>query len=257
MTNQQIPFESDLSDRVVKIAKKIRDGTLNWGKINYSLGMLHSVWQATLCGYDRITVVELGVAHGNGLRALSTAAQWYQDQFDIKIDIVGFDTGQGLLKPQGYRDHPEMWDEGYFSGDEREIRQWLPANARLILGDVKDTIPEYVKTFDGSAPLAYVSIDVDYYSSTVSAFPLFEMQAKNYLPAMPVHVDDAHTIITFCPWAGESLALREFNDSYDLRKFEHKEAIWRIENFYVFHVLDHPFRSGEIRPPYRIDCSPI
>ena len=257
MTDQMSSFESNLTDRVRSIAKKIRQTELDWGKINYSLGMLHSVWQATLCGYDRITVVELGVAHGNGLRALSTAAKWYQEQFEIEINIVGFDTGRGLFDPQSYRDHPEMWDEGYFSGDEEAIRQWLPENTQLVIGDIKDTMPEYVKNFDGSAPLAYVSIDVDYYSSTVSAFPLFEMPAENYLPAMPVHVDDAHTIITFCPWAGESLALREFNESHDLRKFEQKEGIWRIENFYVFHVLDHPFRSGEIRPPYRIDCSPI
>ena len=257
MIDQMSSFESDLTDRIRVVAKKIRKGDLNWGKLNYSLGMLHSVWQAILCGHDRITVAELGVAHGNGLRALINAAKWYQENFNIQIDIVGFDSGQGLLKPHGYRDHPEMWDEGYFSGDEDEIRQWLPDNARLIIGDIKYTVPEYVKTFDISAPLAYVSIDVDYYSSTVSAFPLFEMPAANYVPAMPVHVDDAHTIITFCPWAGESLALREFNDSHDLRKFEQKEAIWRIENFYVFHVLDHPFRTGEVRPPYRIDCSPF
>ena len=257
MIDGRLKFETELSDKISETAHRIRSRELDWGRLPYSLGMLHAVWQAKLCGHRRITVAELGVASGNGLRSMCNAAAWYRDNYDIDIKVVGFDSGRGLAGPQGYRDHPEMWDQGYFCGEEEEIRSWLPSSAELIIGDVRDTMPGYARDFDSSAPLAYVSIDVDYYTSTVSSFPLFEMAPENYLPAMPLHVDDAHTIITYSPWTGESLALQEFNDTHEMRKFQHKEPIWRIENFYVFHVLDHPFRSGEIKPPYHINCSPI
>lgn len=256
MTDQQT-YLSELSDKIANAASQIRYKNMDWGRRVYALDMLQAVWQSKLAGYDQITVIELGVANGHGLRSLCDASAWYQEQFDIGISVVGFDSGQGLYSPIDYRDHPEMWDSGDYAGSEQRIREWLPKNADLIIGDVKDTIPAFVGKFTDSAPLAFVSLDLDYYSSTVSCFPLFEMPAKNYLPAMPVHVDDAHNIITYSPWTGVSLAINEFNDTHNMRKFEYKEPHWRIDNFYVFHVLDHPFRTGEIKPPHRIDCVPL
>lgn len=252
-----LDYRKNLDLKIKDVASKIRGGSLGWGRFAYDMGLLHAVWQAGLLKLTNITAVELGVASGDGLLSMCQAAQWYSENFDLEIKITGFDTGQGLPLPMGYRDHPETWNFQQFAGDPEELRTKLPDFAELIVGDVKDTIPSYAKNFDSQSTLAFVSVDLDFYSSTVSSFPLFEMAPEKYLPAMPVHIDDMNIDIIYNPWAGESLAINEFNQTHPLRKFQEKNAIWRIENFHAFHVLDHPYRTGEKTPPFPISCYPI
>jgi hypothetical protein len=79
--------------------------------------------------------------------------------------------------------------------------------------------------------------------------PLFEMSAENYLPALPVYVDNINTILSYNQWCGEALALAEFNQSHNHRKFVENHRSWGIDNLYTFHVFDHPFRLGLKTPP--------
>ena len=245
-----------LARQFKEITHNIRQGKLDLGRRVYALTLAHSFYQALLCGYSKFTAVELGVATGNGLLDICRAVEYYSNQFGIEVDVVGFDTGTGLPDIQDHRDHPEIWTAGDYSLGRSNLQSRLPSNAKLILGNVADTVPQFCRQFQQSR-LGFVSIDLDLYSSTVAAMPLFEMSADFYLPAVPVYVDDINNSITYNPWCGESLAIRNFNSQHVLRKFEEKSANWQIDNFHVFHVMDHPYRNGTIHPPNSLAIGPI
>ena len=92
--------------------------------------------------------------------------------------------------PIDHRDHPEHWQQGDFPMDVHRLRNALPDFAHLIIGDVKDTIPGFLSTLSPDAPLAFVSLDLDYYSSTKSALDLFTGPAELYAAAVVVYLDD-------------------------------------------------------------------
>jgi hypothetical protein len=127
----------------------------------------------------------------------------------------------------------------------------LPANARLVLGDLAVTAPQFVTQLSPDAPIGYVAIDIDYYSSTVDALRLFEGPAACYLPFLPVYFDDVG-FPSANNWCGERLAIREFNETHDMRKIEHdrflryrrvyKDSDW-LDRMYQLHVLDHAARQ--------------
>jgi len=225
----------------------IRQNLCQHSHPNYGIQLVQALWQAKLCGYEKISVIEFGVASGRGITALDKYVSEFAAKFQIEVEITGFDTGHGLPNARDYRDHPEIWQVGEYASRCND--------SRVIFGDVEQTVPEFVQQW-GNAKLAFVSLDVDLYSSTVSALKIFEMPADRYLPTVLVHVDDANTNITMNAWCGAELAINEFNPQHILRKFESKHHCWNLTNFYGLHVLDHPFRNGVI-PPLPINCSPI
>ena len=87
--------------------------------------------------------------------------------------------------------------------------------------------------------------------------PLFDMPAENYLPAVPVFVDDMNTGITYNPWCGEAAAVSEYNQEHEHRKIEEKHVLWGIQNFHVLHLFDHPMRSGAVKPVHSLDYGPF
>lgn len=244
----------NLSQQFDRIATEIREDRLNIGRKSYATSLMYGVHEALLCGYDKISAIELGVARGAGIIDMCCAADYFEKEFGIGIEIYGFDTGSGMPASQDYRDHPELWRSGDFAmAPDSDIS--LPSRAKLIIGNVSETIPEFAQNFTG-ARIGFVSIDLDYYSSTVSAMPLFELAPDNYLPAVPVHVDDMNSHLCYNPWCGESAAIAEFNQTHTYRKFEEKHKCWHQDNFHVFHVFDHPFRNGTISPPNFIHITP-
>ena len=94
---------------------------------------------------------------------------------DIKIDLVGFDTGKGMPKTNDYRDFPDKYTEGDFPMIDKEKIKSL--NAQLILGDLKKTIPTFKKKLSEKSPIGFFSMDVDIYSSTKYALNLFKGNA--------------------------------------------------------------------------------
>ena len=91
--------------------------------------------------------------------------------FGIEIDVFGFDTGAGLPPPKDYRDLPNLYRRAGFPMDQEKLRQRLK-KARLIIGDVGEMIGGFIES--GPAPVGFVSIDVDLYTSTMAAFKLFD-----------------------------------------------------------------------------------
>ncbi len=66
---------------------------------HYTWGVLHGGHLARAIGINRVSVIEFGVAGGNGLLSLERIAEKVEGVFGIGIDVYGFDNGIGLPKP--------------------------------------------------------------------------------------------------------------------------------------------------------------
>lgn len=160
-----------------------------------------------------IIAIEFGVAGGQGLLTLQAEAEAVEKETGVGIKVVAFDSGGGLPEPNGdHRDHPDYWREGDFPLDESPLRQRLTARTCLMLGDVKDTIPEFVQHIQ-DAPVGFVSFDLDLYSSTVHAFHVFTHPNRWMLQKVPLYFDDVEEYLVSHRFAGELLAIDEFNDT--------------------------------------------
>src|ERR1700751_6101678 len=67
---------------------------------HYGWFVYHAARQAKGLGYKAVTVIEFGVAGGNGLVCLCGHKEEIQNELGIEIQIVGFDTGAGLPASQ-------------------------------------------------------------------------------------------------------------------------------------------------------------
>lgn len=176
-------------------------------------------------------------------------ADFLTDYSEVRFKITGFDTGEGLPAPADFRDHPEVWHGGEYAMDKDALVAKLPANAKILFGNVKDTVRSYLNDeLYPDQPLAFVSLDLDYYSSSTDALAVLKADALCLMPAVPIYVDDIDVLLTFNRKCGEALAIDEFNEANDQRQIEKKHTAVCPERFYVCHVLDHPLRTGESKP---------
>jgi hypothetical protein len=178
---------------------------------HYAYGIHRAADGATRLGYEAVTVVELGVAGGNGLLALERHADYLGSQYGIRIDVIGFDSGHGMPRPVDHRDQPYRWGEGYYEMDEVALRSRI-TSAEVILGDVRTTMQTWIETNREGlrrSPVGFVAFDMDYWSSTVSALNLFRHEDSTHLlPRVVCWLDD---IVFSIPTIGELQALAEFN----------------------------------------------
>lgn len=211
----------------------------------YAWGAMQGARLARTLGVDRVSVVELGVAGGRSLISLEKIAERLEGVFGIKIDVYGFDTGTGLPKPQDYRDMPNLWSTGFFTMDEAKLRARL-SRAELVLGPVKETMPRFMAS--NPAPVAFVSFDMDYYSSTIEALELFGRDQRLLLPRVHCYFDDVLGY-SFGDHVGERLAIAEFNASHATRKISPIHGLrhfmppayshWLWERYFMLHAFDH------------------
>lgn len=216
----------------------------------YSL--LFAADQAKRLGIRKLTAVEFGVAAGAGLLNMCEIASRVTRVSGVEFSIVGFDSGTGMPPPRDFRDHPEYFAEGDFPSDTSALARKLPPNASLRIGDVSRTVPEFFQTLTNAAPLGFAAIDVDYYWSTRECLAVLLGSPDCYLPVTPIYLDDVEEV-GMNRWAGELLAVDEFNAENALRKiaplnFLRQRRIFRnakwIEHMFALHVFDHPIRSS-------------
>jgi hypothetical protein len=212
----------------------------------YAWGMVQGVNLAKALGIGRVSVLEFGVAGGNGLVSLERIARKAQDIFGVTVDVFGFDTGIGLPKPKDHRDMPNLWSEGFFPMDPDKLKRRLE-RAQLILGDTKETVPKFI--LSDISPVAFASFDLDFYTSTMHALALFEADHRLLLPRVQCYFDDV-LAVTFGDHVGERLAISEFNESHKMRKISpiyglryfvpERYSRWMWEKQYMAHIFDHP-----------------
>ncbi len=174
---------------------------------------------AVRLGHKEVTWIEFGVAGGNGLIALEQIKAVVEQHLPITVRIVGFDMGSGLPTPVDYRDLTYHWQAGAYEMDIPRLKSKL-SYASLMLGPVAETLPTYAKNPPIDAPIGMISFDLDYYSSTVEAFKIFELPEAALLPRVMCYMDDIiGTTECYSDFTGERLAIREFNEHNDSRKF--------------------------------------
>jgi hypothetical protein len=220
-------------------------------RAHYAYGLLTAADQAAEQGLEAITVVEFGVAAGEGLLNLCSIADKISRATSINVNIVGFDSGTGMPEPADFRDHPEEFQVGDFPMDHNKLRERLPPNCQLILGPVKETVPSFLASgLESSAPLGFAAFDLDYYTSTTEALRLLADAEPSKYIFLPILYFDDVVLPTYNRWAGELLAIQEFNDQQQHRKIERyrflrsrrllKNARW-IDQIYLMHLFDHPW----------------
>jgi hypothetical protein len=222
-------------------------------RANYAYGVLRAADLARLLGVTRATVCEFGVATGNGLLNMVELADLVQAKTGVEIRVVGLDTGAGLPTVDGYKDHPELWSVGDFTmTNKEELRRQVRGRAELIFGDIKDTVGGFVASLDESAPLGFVSVDVDSYSGAKSALMSLLGKPELYTPAVSIYCDDVRFFFAN-RWCGELRAIEEFNDENLMRKIDQDRSLpghrpslhdrW-YQSMFVCHILDHELRTS-------------
>jgi hypothetical protein len=224
-----------------------------------AFGLLQAADWARECSVSKITAIELGVANGAGIVNMCSLAAKITQVTGVSFDIVGFDTGTGMPPPKDFRDHPEFYGTGDFPMENRDVLQKrLPANAKIVIGDVSETIKPFLKD---CTTIGFVSVDVDYYHSTVEALKLLDAAPEKYLPWVVMYFDDVE-YDRHNPFCGELAAIEDFNIGHADRKIAKfnflrqrrifQRASW-IDHMYIAHIFGHNFRSGKRRQQAVLD----
>jgi hypothetical protein len=228
---------------------------------NYAYGMLRAADNAKYYGYNSVSIMEFGVASGGGILNMIECASYIAQETGVIFKIFGFDTGSGLPVVDGFKDHPEIWNPGDFFMENRDdLNNKIEGKANIIWGDIAKTVDSFMSSLDESSPIGFISIDVDLYSSTVSALRCLNSRAEKYLPAVSMYFDDV-SFFTANPWCGELAAINEFNQDSVYRKISNDRSLpgrrplaaqsW-YSSMYVCHILDHDARQ---RPRSRGELS--
>lgn len=221
---------------------------LEWDAVarpHYLMGILQGADQARAEGINEICVIEFGVAAGNGLLEMQKYAAEVEKTTGIGITVYGFDNGKGLPQLCGdYRDHPDQWMPLDYPMNEELLRSKLSDKTKLYIGNVADTLQQFVEN-DQIAPAGFISFDLDLYSSTKEAFKVLTLPRKRLLRRTPLYFDDIDFFFNH-KYAGELLAIEEFNSENEGIKID----IWRglsknrifpenfwIDRMYVAHDL--------------------
>jgi hypothetical protein len=218
----------------------------------YAFASLEAATAAREQGKREVTIIEFGVAAGGGLLGMCDLARRVTEVTGVEIKVVGFDTGVGMPPPVDYRDHPDLYQAGDFPMDQVALRKKLPTNARLLIGELEDTVPRFLAELSPEAPIGFAAVDVDYYSSALAALQIFaDPIPSKYLPLPILYLDDI-VLPSHSRFSGELLAVEEFNAAHKHRKIDQhrflrsqrifKQARW-IDQIFLLHVFDHPVMS--------------
>ena len=206
---------------------------------HYFACIYEQAYLAKSLNQKEISVIEFGVAGGNGLVALENYAAKVKKQLGVSIQLFGFDMGnEGLPESRNPRDILYLWQRGDYKMDEEKLKNRLQS-AELILGNISKTVKEF-STRD-IPPIGAVFIDVDYYTSTVEILKLFsQIPELKVLPRICFYFDDVDVTNDF---NGELLAIKEFNDQHPEMKIarvdsHHSDVMYGTFARHVF-VLHH------------------
>jgi hypothetical protein len=232
----------------------------------YGHGLLRAAELARKLGHKRISAIEFGVAGGNGLLALERHAAHVTRETGVDIAIFGFDTGKGMPQPLDYRDMPYLWQAGYYAMDADLLRARLQSS-KLLLGPVETTLRSFFEE-EAPPPIGFISFDLDYYSSTVSALKVFEAEHRYLLPRVACYVDDMVGDVDWAynEFAGELLAIKEFNAAHEHVKVAPVQGlrfylgrlpqVWH-EQIFVAHIFMHPDYNTPISEMTQLPLSKV
>ena len=164
--------------------------------------------EAKKLGYNKVSVLELGVAQGNGILALEKYKKRIQKVLDIKIDIYGFDMGTGMPKTTIPEDLPFYWKEGQYKVDKELLKK--NSDSRIFYGNVKETVDDFVKIKPNT--ICCIFFDLDLYSSTIDFLDHIPKLSGYLLPRVLCYFDDLYNVYNYSgQFNGELKAINDFN----------------------------------------------
>jgi hypothetical protein len=250
--SQPLPIRTRLVRDLLRVVKIGSFETRLWAGVlrrpHYAMCLYYAALQAKHLGYSAITAVELGVAGGNGLLAMSDHACAIKKELGVEIAVVGFDAGSGLPESSDPRDLKYYWSAGAFPMDYEALQARLAGRAEIIIGNVAYTCPKWDP--EPAAPLGVIAFDLDLYSSTMAAFSLLEKE--NVLPRIWCYFDDIADFPESCltDFLGVAAAIKDFNEMpkrkllrdnlSQARVFAERPIEWWHSKIYIYHRLTHP-----------------
>jgi len=209
---------------------------------HYETILLESALEAKKIGYDEISVIELGVAGGNGIIALEKYKDKIQKLYNIKINIYGLDSGSGLPVPKKY-DLPFYWKMNDFKNDPDVLKK--KTKSKIIYGDVKDTVEDLIKCEPKN--ISSIFFDLDFYSSTKDFLDQISKIQKFLSPRVYCYFDDNFSVTHYInQHVGVELAINEFNDQN--KEIKIGKSLDNISDFkfpigsnhlYMMHCFEH------------------
>jgi len=201
--------------RVIGYEKPLRVAFLKYLQVKYKTFkphyesvLLESCKEAKKLGINSVSVLELGVAGGNGIIALEKYKKSIESHLKIKIDIYGFDTGEGMPQSSLKEDLVFVFKPGQFKIDKDLIAKKI--NSKIFYGDVKNTVSEFIKL--NPSKISCIFFDLDYYSSTKAFLDQINNLKKYLLPRVLCYFDDLHVPEKYISNInGVPLAIDEFN----------------------------------------------
>lgn len=212
---------------------------------HYVWGTFHAARVGRALGFEEVSVLEFGVAGGNGLLALEQAAVVAEELTGVRISVWGFDTGTGMPPPCDERDIPWAIQPGILPMDESALRRRLE-RAELVLGPVERTVREWIG--HQGAPVGFAAFDLDLYSATVAALGLFDGPESGLLPRVACYFDDIFGY-AWNDFTGALAAIADFNADHERTKVaairglryelgeEDRDRPWP-EQMYLAHSFD-------------------
>ena len=192
----------------------------------------------------KISIIEFGVAGGNGLLTIEKYCKKLSKRYQIEYEIYGFDFGDsaGLNFSKNPKDIPYFWTEGQFKMNYEKLKKKL-TNSKLVLGDITDTVKKFSEQYK-PAPIGAIFFDLDYYTSTVNAFEIFKYSDDFLLPRVICYFDDLQPHVN--NFSGEIAAINEFNKNNEEMKIakdygstlNYFYGPWEEEVF-IFHKFNH------------------
>lgn len=234
---------AQLAARLLPVSVRQKDRWHAADRPHYLAGVLYAADQARREGIERISVIEFGVAEGGGLLALQAHAAAVESDSGVRVDVYGFDTGGGMPPGTGdYRDHPDVWQAGDYAMDVPALTAKLAQRTTLVLGQIRDTVARHAI----GAPLGFIAIDVDFYSSCADALRILLRADLRRLRRVALYFDDMSDHYNH-RWAGELRAIDEFNAASASVKIDRWRGLWVgrafpeapwLDAMYLAHDLD-------------------
>jgi hypothetical protein len=247
-----LPFRRALTKKIVKRLSLLPyEVRLSMGAVvrpHYGYCIFQAARLAKSLGYRRISIIEFGCGGGKGLLAAEMHIAEVSRKFPVDIELYGFDMGSGLPCPRDHRDMPHFFRPGLYHMDRESLDRKLE-RATLIIGDVKDRCATFFQDYS-PAPIGCIFHDLDFYSSTRDSLEILNAEPDYFLPRVFMYFDDViGDDVWLCnEFAGERLAIEEFNLNHDLKKISQNKYLplrypsneWWPHQVYIYHDFGHP-----------------
>lgn len=176
----------------------------------YAINIWRMAETAQQIGIKEFSVIEFGVAGGNGLVIAEFYAREISRLFNLKIEVYGFDNAAGLpaIKEKcAEKEIPYIYYGGLYDYMDVDKLQKRLRTAKLIIGDIEETLDTFIEAYH-PAPIGVMFVDVDQYAATAAILSFLESDEKYFLPRMNMYFDDVEPAAEL---RGEHRALIEFN----------------------------------------------